>query len=186
MPSIADTIDLVKAQLPTIPMELGEEYQQTLTAPPYVVFVPRGDRFSRPSGRVSQQSLHTSVQTRMVGLEARIWAAAVPTATDSYADLRATELLVDKVIIALHAVCQGSIEFEDSEWSPTGPAQQGRQYLLRFRVQVPVTPTDDDSILDFGTFADVSSPADTPEAGVPAATTVTVELASDVTGTPSP
>lgn len=191
MPSIADVIDLIAAALPSVTVRFGQEYQNENEAPPRLVFVPRGDRFMPASSRASApvvRSIHSSLATRAIGLEARIWAAADPDAdpVPSYADLRAAELLVDKVIHAIHTVCSGSYALEDGEWMDTSHAQAGRLYLLRLRIMVPVVPTDDDATVAKTTWTDVESGADVPEAGALPATTSTMELGTDETGVPSP
>lgn len=186
MPSIADAVDLIEAALPGVTVRLGEEYQQENNVPPRVVFIPRNDRYA-PSRVRDRDRFHTaSILTRGVGLEARIWGLADPDVVDppSYPDLRATELLVDKVLLKLRAICEGSIEFEDGEWMPTSAMQSGRGYILRVRIGLPVVPTDADATVETTSWTEVLAPEDIAEAG-PAITT-TVELNSDEVGVPSP
>lgn len=184
MPSIADVVDAVATALPGITVRLGQEYQQENETPPRVVFIPRDDRFG-PAQTIDRDRFHTpSAATRGVGLEVRIWGDPNRFADEdeapSYPELRATELLVDTVIIALRNACRGSIAFEQGEWVDTSVMAAGRLYSLRVRIDVPVVPTDDDAESASTTFTEVLSPA------APAAIETTVELATDETAVPSP
>lgn len=187
MPSIADVVERFSTELGAVLVKLGEEYQNQNEVPPSVVIIPRGDRYSAASARVTPRSALVSVATRAVGCEARIWAAATEEARalDTYADLRATELLVDRVVLALHAAAHGSLFLEDGEWLPTSLVQYGRMYVLRFRVALPVVPTEDACDATVTTYTEVLAVAGTP-AGSPDAIQTTVELGTDVTGTPAP
>jgi hypothetical protein len=186
MPSIADAIISVAALLTGVDVKLGQEHVPANASPPRVVFVPRAERFQAASSRDRAHG-HRSRATRAVGLEARIWAAATDEdrEDDEYADLRATELLVDRVVIALDELLHGSIVFEDGEWADTGPAVTGRLYILRFRLLMPVVPTDEDATTQTTAWTEVLAGAGTP-VGTPAAIETTVQLATDVTATPAP
>lgn len=187
MPFIATFVDAVAETLGAgVPVRLGEEFVQDTDAPPRVTFVPQTDTFGPPRrarslGQALQPS--ASIATRNVGLEARVWGAA-PEETDfeanPYAHLRATELLLDRVMLAIHAMGLGSVTFEGGEWAPTSVAQFGRLYLLRFRVELPVVPTAEDEAAAVSTFTEVLA------AAAPPAITTTVVLAADVTATPAP
>lgn len=191
MPSIADVVDLFETELAAIgtagavPVFLGEEFIQENNSPPQVVFVPAPDRFMprRSRDRVKGRE---SIATRSVGLTVRIWAEGSQQGSRSYADVRATELLLDKVCVALRSVLEGNVDFEGGEWMPTSPAQLGRIYLLRIRVDIPVVLTDDDAPEATTTYTKVIEAAGDP-VGSAAAITTDVEFPDgDVTGTPSP
>lgn len=191
MPSIVDVVDAIAAILAArtvpVPVAFGQQNISVHGAPPSVVFVPRGDRFSAPTMRNNSPGrTHNSAATRGTGLQARIWGAAEEGATGTDPDVKATELLVDKVIIAIRdAVGSNGFALEDGEWADTSGAEHGRLYLLNMRVFVPVVPAEEDASETTTTFTRVLNPADDP-AGTPASITTTVELATDVTGTPAP
>ena len=191
MPSIVDVVDLIAATLAArsvpVPVTIGQEFQASNTSPPSVLFVPRGDRFEAASARHRSPRTHETVATRSVGLEARIWGAAEEDAPGLNPDLRAAELLVDKVIIAIRdTLGSGAFQLEDGEWADASAVQLGRLYLLRFRVSLPVVPDEDDAPSITTTYLDVESAADVPSAGVPAATTTTVELGTEESASPAP
>lgn len=186
MPSIADVVESIEAALPGVVVLLGEEFQNENALPPRVVFIPRDDRFGPPRS-VDRGHGAASAATRGVGLEVRVWGAATEEArlTDRYADLRAAELLLDKVLIAIRATCQGSFDFEQGEWTATSPSQLGRLYALRVRIYLPVVPAEEDDEEQTTEWTEVLAPAGTP-AGTPDAIQTTIVLAADVTGTPTP
>lgn len=186
MPSIADVVTYIAAALAPIPVLLGQEFQQENETPPRVVFIPRDDRFSAPAS-IDRNRFHTpSVATCGVGLEARIWGDpnvfADQEEAPSYPELRSTELLRDKVIVAIRNVCEGSVSFEQGEWPDTSVMQLGRMYVLRLRIDTPIVPTDEDAETVTTTFTEVLAPE------APAAIETTVELGEDAEeiGIPSP
>jgi hypothetical protein len=187
VPSIADVIDQVKALLTDVRVELGEEFQQENVAPPSVVFIPRDDQFS-PARVRDRAAFHTpSILTRRVGMEIRIWGAADEAANldASAPDLRATELLVDKVLLAINDVARGAVAYESGDWMPTGGSHHGRLYVARVRFDLPVVPADENAAVVTTTFTRVVEGANVP-AGSAAAITTTVDLGVDEEFSPAP
>lgn len=205
MPSIADVVDsigeLLAAYATPIPVKLGEEYVNENGTPPNVVFVPGEDRFE-PARSRNRDRLHPSIATRSVALEARIWGAGLPAVEadpdadppveaydpGSYPDIRATELLVDRVLLALQTTCGGSMRLEGGNWLPASPSIFGRIYVLRCRVEIPVVPTEDEAESLVTTWTEVLSAETSVDPEFGPAITSTVELGddNDETGVPSP
>lgn len=189
MPSVADTVDLVEALLTGVSVKLGEEYVNENNFAPVAVFVPKGDMVGAPRMRDRAHSSQVSIATRSAGLECHIWGAAADPPVGSYPDVRATELLVDRVIIALNTIYGGNIIWEQSDWMGASAMIAGRGYILRFRVDIPVVPTEDDAENTTTTFTDVDSESEPviDDEDAPPAIRVVLELpAQDEEGIPSP
>jgi hypothetical protein len=125
----------------TVTCKLGEEFVADNDAPPRVVFVPSADRYTvqmRSAG--TSPRTPRSPRTRMAGLKLHCWAAKDAADSTAYADLSAAELLVHRVVCALHSISHGAVEFEGGEWTPAGLDHHGRVYTLSVRLALPITP----------------------------------------------
>lgn len=143
MSSIVGFVLAVKNELTPdgIGVELGWEFQDENNAPPRVLFVPAPDRYiaGRQTANLHIPRNYLSIGTRSVGLQVRIWGAAEDGADQTlYPDIAATELLLDRTIVAIRKVSQGSYVIEGGDWMPGGRNQLGRLYMLQLRIELPV------------------------------------------------
>lgn len=183
--ALADVIATVEAQLAAdgvgvaVTSRLGAEHAARLDSyPPLLVWIPTSDEF------LVHQARHPAVprQKRMyflrrAGVELHLWAkGSADPAVDPYHDLKALELLVDRVLVAIHHVSHGSVSVKGGSFKPGALDTLGRAYVLELSFDLPVVPN-------------------SPEATAVTLTTVqggstltsTMDFpASDVTGVPAP
>lgn len=180
--ALADVVAAHAALLTGVTTQLGEEYVQENAAPPRVVWVPTAHSYDS-AGRVGASSAARhprSWGTRVAGVDLHVWAAGTKEDTDPYKDLRACELLCDRVLFFLRVVAFGSFVANGGQWLPVSRNHAGRTCVLRFLFNLPIVPAaaDDSSVLTSFTNVDgmegtqVSNPLTTPT--------------GDVTGEPAP
>lgn len=141
--SIANIADALAGQLSGVAFKLGEEFVPETRAPPRIVMVPLRDRFSsaqwHPVTSASKRS-PKNIGTRIVGVKFHVWAAKASGDTTSYPDIRAVELLVDRLLIAIRNISVGSYTLLDGELQSADAGQLGRLYILTCEFQLPIVP----------------------------------------------
>ena len=111
-------------------------------SPPAVIWVPTSDTYEGVqvyAGPRAAQTLGRILRTRVLGVDAWLWAAVAPGFTEDFAQL---DTLINATIGAVHANLLGAYRvlagtyqgMEDTEL-----AAYGRCYVLRFSLLVPVT-----------------------------------------------
>lgn len=166
---------MAASDLAGIDHDIGAEHLSANAAPPRVVWVPTVDAVDRGQGRRNTAAKEPkSVMTRRAGCFIRCWAKSE--SEESVDDVRATEQLVNRVLVAIHEAAFGSYEVTAVEWVSSDGAelmQLGRCADIRVAFEVPVTkPASATAQLTVITSAEMEGTADFPT--------------SDVTSTPPP
>jgi hypothetical protein len=173
---LADVISEMATVLSDVAMDFGSDrLNAQAQVPPRVTWVPTPDSFggAQRTGP-GYTPLARSVVTRQGGVTLHVWGAGARSSTDKYKDLRATELLVDRVICALKQVAWGAYSLEGGSWADAGPGNWGRVYMLNVRFKFPVVPQPAN---DANTTVTITSLQEVGTEGLPS---------GDVTGDPAP
>ncbi len=137
--ALTDIVNAVStdSNLAGVTVQLGAEFvPENGVIPPRVIFVPRSDRYdaARKHGAGPRTLMTKSTLCRI-----HVWGAGADADVDPAKHLRATELLVDRVIWAIHKKLWGSYSVEGGEWDgEPGLLHLGRLYLLDVRFNLPV------------------------------------------------
>ena len=183
---IADIyLAIIKSKyLEGIDTAIGAEFLDENASPPRMVWVPTADEFEFGGGVRAVFSQPKTPVLRNAGVRIRVWGKASDS-SETVDDIRATEQLLNRVIVALSDCAHGSVAFNSAEWVAADGqevAQYGRAIDLNVTFKVPVVR---DMDVDGITTAPITSlPADsmTGTADFPPAGT----SGNDLTGTPAP
>jgi hypothetical protein len=160
--SLADIILAINARLPAeVNKRFGSEFLAEAVAPPRVVWVPERDTFG-PPGRHGSPATGISLggartfMTRIQQVAVHIKAAGADDSEDEYKHLRALDVLVNRVIVAIYEVARGSVTVDDGEHVPIQVTGHARSYMLHVSFRIPVIRHPDD---DTDTTAPISETA---------------------------
>lgn len=184
--ALADIVAAHATLLTGVSTVLGEENLDRNDAPPRVCWVPAGDTFQSASRvRPSSSVWPRSVGTRIAGVELHIWAAPAADDVTAYKELRATELLVDRVVYYLRRVAGGAFVLNGGRWLPVSDNHLGRVYVLNVLFSIAIVPAvaDDPSVLT--SFLHIDSIGDPPDEE-PTMEGTMVLPGGDETGKPAP
>jgi hypothetical protein len=170
--ALADVIAPISALLTGVTCQVGSEFVSVNDVPPRVIWVPTMDRFD---GAQRHGAGYRSVKTRVARCDVHVWGAAAAGDVTAFKELRATELLLNRLICFIHQVAHGAYELEGGDWGAAGISQYGRLYVLKVAFRIPVVPAEADQDETTTTFDDVNDMEGT-----------AVMPSGDVTGEPAP